>query len=189
MAHRRAICLTLTVNVVAPIVIYSIASKEMSQASALLLSGTPPAVYTIVSVIRNRRMDLIAAMTLASISLLALIAALVQDAQLLLVKDSIFTCIIGATFLMTTMCAKEDMIWQHQREYRGAEAEEHLDAMYAKPEIDLDASVKCGALVCSLKLPFASHSSTPLPSTLSLTQVPFSSSSSLPFWALGRNAT
>ncbi|CAK4195402.1 unnamed protein product [Aphanomyces euteiches] len=135
MAHWRAVCLTLTVNVVSPIVIYSISSKEMSQANALLLSGIPPAVFTAVTVVRHRRMDFLAGLTLVSISLSAVLAALTQDPQLMLVKDSIFTCVIGASFLTSTCCGKEDLIWQQQREYRGAEAKEHLDAMYAKPEI------------------------------------------------------
>ncbi|KAG9409295.1 hypothetical protein AC1031_019546 [Aphanomyces cochlioides] len=143
MAERKAICKTILISVVSPILIYNIASKQTSKANALLLSGIPPAIDAIGSMIRHGQADIVASLMVVSISLSALIAGLTQDPKLLLVKDSFFTCIIGTTFLVSTFWGKEDMMWTHKRQHRGPEAKEEMDAMYAKPEVKAHSKRVC----------------------------------------------
>ncbi|CAK4072608.1 unnamed protein product [Aphanomyces euteiches] len=131
------------INVVAPLVIYNIASKHTSQSKALLLSGIPPAADAMYTMITQRRIDILSSLTVVSIALSAVIATLTNDAKLLLVKDSIFTFIIGATFWISTVCGKEDLIWACNRQLRGPEAKDELDAKYAKPEARARSHFHC----------------------------------------------
>ncbi|KAF0707482.1 hypothetical protein As57867_006585, partial [Aphanomyces stellatus] len=65
----------------------------------------------------------------------AFIAAITEDARLLLVKDSILTVLFGATFLGSIFFAREDLIWYYNRQMQGPEAKTSLDAMYAIPAV------------------------------------------------------
>ncbi|CAK4074943.1 unnamed protein product [Aphanomyces euteiches] len=143
MAERKAICKTMFISVVSPILIYNIASKQTSKANALLLSGIPPAIDSMVAMIRHRRIDVVPSLMVVSISLSALIAGLSQDPKLLLVKDSFFTCIIGTAFLASTFWEKEDIMWTHKRQHRGPEAKAEMDAMYTKPEVKAHSKRVC----------------------------------------------
>ncbi|KAG9409289.1 hypothetical protein AC1031_019540 [Aphanomyces cochlioides] len=124
MSRVNAIRKTLLVNVVAPLVIYSIASQYTSHVEALVLSGIPPAVDAIITMVCQRQLDITASLTVVSIALPAVVATLTQDPKLLLVKDSSFTFIIGATFLGSTIC-------------------DELDAKYAKPDVRGRSQLVC----------------------------------------------
>ncbi|CAK4085744.1 unnamed protein product [Aphanomyces euteiches] len=143
MSRVNAILKTLLVNVVAPLVIYYIASRYTSQVEALVLSGIPPAVNAIITMVCQRQLDILASLTVVSIALSAVIATLTEDPKLLLVKDSSFTIIIGATFLGSTIYAKEDLIWSYNRQLRGPDAKDQLDAKYAKPDVRGRSQLVC----------------------------------------------
>ncbi|KAG9409292.1 hypothetical protein AC1031_019543 [Aphanomyces cochlioides] len=101
------------VNVVLPLIIYHIASKRTTQVVALVLSGIPPATDAVYTMVRDRRIDILSSLTVVSIALSAVIATLTHDPKLLLVKDSMLTLIIGTTFWLSTVYAKEDLMWTY----------------------------------------------------------------------------
>ncbi|KAF0696452.1 Aste57867_12793 [Aphanomyces stellatus] len=132
---RGAIISLVLVNIIAPLVIYSLLKSHMSDVYALLLSGIPPAVATFVHICRERRIDIISSLSVTSIAVSAIAAALTNDARLLLVKDSLFTIGFGVAFWASTVCATEDLIWTYNRAFRGPDAKAELDAKYQLPHV------------------------------------------------------
>ncbi|CAK4707872.1 hypothetical protein LEN26_016634 [Aphanomyces euteiches] len=131
------------VNVVLPLIFYHIASKRTTQVVALVLSGIPPAADAAYTMVRDRRIDILSSMTVVSIALSAVISTLTHDPELLLVKDSMFTLIIGTTFWLSTVCAKEDLMWTYNRQLRGPDSKADLDAVYAEPEVRSRSNFIC----------------------------------------------
>ncbi|CAK4076240.1 unnamed protein product [Aphanomyces euteiches] len=143
MSPSKVITKIVLINVVLPLIIYNIASKHTSQVVALVLSGIPPAADTLNTMVKDRRIDMLSSLTVVSIALSAFIATLTHDPKLLLVKDSLFTLIIGATFWLSTVCGKENLIWTYNRQFRGPDAKAELDAAYAKPDVRSRSNFIC----------------------------------------------
>ncbi|KAF0696451.1 Aste57867_12792 [Aphanomyces stellatus] len=140
---RYAILRLVTLNILAPLVIYSLLSSHMSDVSALLLSGIPPALDTFAYIYRERRVDIISGLSVTSIVLGAVVAAITNDARVLLVKDSLFTIGFGVAFFVSITCAKEDLIWTYNRTFRGPDAKDDLDAKYQLPHVRSSSHFLC----------------------------------------------
>ncbi|CAK4616074.1 hypothetical protein LEN26_012865 [Aphanomyces euteiches] len=138
-----AIFIVVFVNLVLPLVIYSVAVKYVADVYALLLSSIPPFVNTLVIIARERRCDVISALSVLSISMSTAITFVTRDARLLMAKDSFFTVGFGVAYWASTMCGKEDLIWFYNREFRGPEAKEELDMKYNRPDVRSNSYFMC----------------------------------------------
>jgi len=142
---RLAILHLVIVNVVLPLVIYSIAKNHTTEVVALTLSGIPPALDALYSIIRNKRIDIISSVTVLAIVLSVVVASLTNDAKLILVKDSFMTLVLGTTYLVSMVVGKENLIWHYNRQFAGTspEAQAHLDELWQKEPVRTATKFMC----------------------------------------------
>jgi hypothetical protein len=105
----------LLVNALAPFATYEIlTARGVSELAALAAGALFPLAAVSISVVRTRRLDPFAAVTLASIAV-GLIGGLVFDSpHFLLVKESVITATIGLAFL-ASLAARRPLIFVFAR--------------------------------------------------------------------------
>jgi hypothetical protein len=97
---------TLLFGLIAPIVTYDLLSPHTSEVTALSVGAVFPAAATLWTLVRTRRPDPVALMTLAGI-VLGLIGALAfDDGLFLLLKESVVTGAFGLIFLGSLLAAR-----------------------------------------------------------------------------------
>ena len=108
-ASRMATILSLAsgivINIALPILLY-LALKSYTSASdflALVISGVPPMIDSIVGVIRRKRIDLLAGVVLASIIISLILIALGSSPKVYLVRESFFTAAFGLAYLVSLL--------------------------------------------------------------------------------------
>lgn len=108
-ASRKATILTMVssiaMNIVLPILIYLIL-KNYTAASdllALVASGVPPLIDSFVSVIRRKRIDLLAGIVLVCIVITLIMAALSGSPKVYLIRESFFTAAFGLAYLISLL--------------------------------------------------------------------------------------
>jgi hypothetical protein len=89
------------INAVCPFIIYSLVNPYMSMVAALLLSAIPPILYSLVNVIRERRVSPLSIIVLLGIAFSLITAFLLKDPKLLLLRDSAVTGLLGLVFLVS----------------------------------------------------------------------------------------
>ena len=106
-ASRTATILSLTasivINIALPILLY-LALKRYTSASdflALVISGVPSMIDSIIGVIRRKRIDLLAGLVLASILISLILIALGSNPKVLLIRESFFTAAFGLAYLVS----------------------------------------------------------------------------------------
>lgn len=107
-ATIRGFAYSVVVNFVLPYIIYTLL-KDYTKASdfvALVASGIPPIIDSIVGVIRKGHIDLMSGIVLIGISVSLIITMLGGDARLLLVRESFFTCAFGLAYLVSLLFPK-----------------------------------------------------------------------------------
>ncbi|NMO90804.1 VC0807 family protein [Actinomycetospora sp. TBRC 11914] len=105
-ALRAAANPTLLCGIVAPFVVYELLSGRTSEATALAVGAAFPAAATLWTLVRTRRPDPVALMTLAGIVLGLLGALLFHSPLFLLLKESVVTGSIGLVFLSSLLAAR-----------------------------------------------------------------------------------
>ncbi|MDQ2903777.1 MAG: hypothetical protein M3Y81_09515 [Chloroflexota bacterium] len=116
-ASRKATILSLAgsivINVVLPILIYQ-ALKSYTTASdflALVLSGVPSMIDSVVGIIRKKRVDLLAGLTLASIVISLILIALGSTPKVYLIRESFFTVAFGLACLVSLLFPRPLMFY------------------------------------------------------------------------------
>ena len=106
-ASRTATILSLTasivINIALPILLY-LALKRYTSASdflALVISGVPSMIDSIVGVIRRKRIDLLAGLVLTSILISLILIALGGNPKIYLIRESFFTVAFGLAYLIS----------------------------------------------------------------------------------------
>jgi hypothetical protein len=103
---RHVVNPTVLLGVLAPIVAYDLLSGVTSDVTALSVGAAFPAAATLWTLVRTRRPDPVALMTLAGI-VLGLTGALVFDSSMfLLLKDSVITGAFGLVFLGSLVASR-----------------------------------------------------------------------------------
>lgn len=103
---RHAANPTLLCGIVAPFAVYELLSGRTSEVTALAVGAVFPAAATLWTLVRTRRPDPVALMTLAGI-VVGLVGALVFASPLfLLLKESVVTGVIGLVFLGSLLVAR-----------------------------------------------------------------------------------
>ncbi|CAK4138292.1 unnamed protein product [Aphanomyces euteiches] len=132
---RVVVLFIVVINIILPLVIYSILANYMADVFALLLSSIPPSLNTIFTILRERRCDVISALSVVSIGLSAVVTFATRDARLLLAKDSFFTVGIGMAYWSSTICADEDIMWSYYRRLHDPDAMQELNLKYKRPDV------------------------------------------------------
>lgn len=101
----RGIILSLVVNAALPFVIYQLLKTytNVSDLMALFVSGVPSIIVALTGVVRERRVDLMAGITLTSIAVSIVLIALGGSPKLYLVRESLFTGVFGLVYLVSLL--------------------------------------------------------------------------------------
>lgn len=97
---------SIFISAVLPLAVYLLASPHMSTLAALTLMAIPPVLYSVYSWIRAHSIDLISIITLFTIVISMLIALLLHDSHLLLLRDSYLTGAFGLLCLLSLLSSK-----------------------------------------------------------------------------------
>ena len=97
--HGLSVLLEIIINIAAPLAIYQYAKADLGDVQALMASSIPPILWGVIGFIRNRRIDAISIMAIASIvlSLLAFIGG--GGVRFLQMREKLVTVLIGLVFL------------------------------------------------------------------------------------------
>jgi hypothetical protein len=101
----RTMLPSLIINGAFPLVIYLVFKNwlHVSEITALIATGIPPAIDSIVHVVRHRRIDFIAGVVLLSIAVGLALALLGGGPRLFLIRESFFTVAFGLAFLVSLL--------------------------------------------------------------------------------------
>jgi hypothetical protein len=104
----RALLPTLVISGVLPLLIYWAMTSILHQPVflSLLATSIPSLLQSIVSIIRNHRLDLLAGLILLGIVVGLLTTLLSRDARFLLIRESFFTAAFGLAFLGSLLFPK-----------------------------------------------------------------------------------
>lgn len=105
MATILSLASSIVINVVLPILIYWALKKYTgtSDLFALVASGVPSLIDSIVGVIRRKRIDLLAGIVLVSIVITLITVALGGSPKVYLIRESFFTAAFGLAYLASLL--------------------------------------------------------------------------------------
>jgi uncharacterized membrane protein len=117
---RREVAKLLLIDAVAPYVVYEVAQPYTGDLAALALSALPPAIESVWSVIRKRKLDAISALVLAGIGVSLVLIALGGSERVLLLRDSLITSIVGVVIAISAVFPKP-ILYYLFRQVQGGE--------------------------------------------------------------------
>ncbi len=100
---KPAFVLEIIINFVLPWLVYQQVQPHWGEHNALLASALPPVIWSVIELIRNRRIDAMSMLVVAGI-LLSLGAVLLGGSPtLMLMRESLITGAIGLAFLVSAL--------------------------------------------------------------------------------------
>lgn len=117
---RREIAKLVLVDAIAPYVVYQLAEPYTGELAALALSALPPAVESVWSVVRKRKLDAISALVLAGIGVSLVLIALGGSQRVLLLRDSLVTSAVGIVVALSAVFPKP-ILYYLFRQIQGGE--------------------------------------------------------------------
>lgn len=129
----RGLARSLVISGALPWAIYHILINytNVSPLTALLASGVPPLLDSIIGVIWHKRIDLVAGITLLSIAVGLVLLRFSGDAKLYLLRESFFTAAVGLAFLIS-MFFQKSLLYYGGRQFMTGNTPERLAAFDAK---------------------------------------------------------
>ncbi|OZJ01928.1 hypothetical protein BZG36_05323 [Bifiguratus adelaidae] len=110
--------ISMAINIGLPVAIYYILKPYLATIWALLISGVPPILMVIFTFIRTKKIDVIGVIAIVAFVLSAILALADGDARLLLLRDSVVTCVIGLMFLFSMIPIRlRSVPWQKRPEF------------------------------------------------------------------------
>jgi hypothetical protein len=105
IATIRGVTFSIIINAALPVLIFSLLKRYTSVSDfwALVVSGIPPIVDSVVGVIRKGRIDIIAGIVLLSIAVSIFLIFLGGSPRLLLIRESFITAAIGLAYLVSLL--------------------------------------------------------------------------------------
>ncbi|MFI0240638.1 VC0807 family protein [Streptomyces sp. NPDC016845] len=106
-SSRWGFVVTVGCDIVLPVGLYYVLrAAGASEITALLLSGSAPALHTLHSAIRHRKLDAIGVFTVALLLVSALASLLTSDPRIALARNGLFTALAGVWLLITLFTAR-----------------------------------------------------------------------------------
>ncbi|MEU2982452.1 VC0807 family protein [Streptomyces hirsutus] len=106
-SSRWGFVITVVCDIVLPVGLYYVLrAAGTSEITALLLSGSAPALHTLHSAIRHRKLDSIGVFTVALLVVSALASLLTSDPRIALARNGLFTALAGVWLLITLFTAR-----------------------------------------------------------------------------------
>ena len=97
--NGAAVLIEGTVNIAAPTLIYALLQDRWGEVPALLASSGPPLVWSLVGLMRNRRIDALSVLVLVGMALSLIALAGGGSARFLQLREKLVTATIAAAFL------------------------------------------------------------------------------------------
>ena len=104
--ETREIAKLVLIDAVAPYVVYQLAEPYTGNVAALALSALPPAIESVSSVVRKRKLDAISTLVLAGIGVSLILIALGGSERVLLLRDSLITSFVGVAIAVSAAFPK-----------------------------------------------------------------------------------
>ena len=101
MKLRPAFVFELAVNFLLPWLAYRLALPHFGETGALIVSAVPPLLWSLVELVRFRRVDALSMMIVGGIVLSIAAMGLGGSTRMLLLRESLVSGFIGVTFLLT----------------------------------------------------------------------------------------
>jgi len=96
---RFYVALDFIVNLGGPWLVYRLVEGSTSIVTALLLSSLPPIIWSLLQLVRSRKLNVISMLVIAGIAASLVATMLGGNPRLLLVRESFITGIFGLVFL------------------------------------------------------------------------------------------
>jgi intracellular septation protein A len=96
---RLFVVLDFLVNLGGPWVVYRLVEGSTSTTTALLLSSLPPIIWSLLQLVRSRKLDVLSLLVIAGIAASLVATLFGGNPRLLLVRESFITGIFGLVFL------------------------------------------------------------------------------------------
>lgn len=123
----QSLAMIAVFDIAGPYVAYSLLrSAGQSAVSALVLSGTLPALGVIVKAIRHRRVDTVGIMVLAGIAVGTVLGLLTGNPRLVLIEGSVPTAVFGLVCL-GSLWAQRPLIYRFALEFMGPDTPKGRD--------------------------------------------------------------
>ncbi|MFM0383546.1 VC0807 family protein [Paraburkholderia dipogonis] len=101
MKLRPGFVLELAVNFLLPWLAYRFALPHLGETGALIASAVPPIVWSLIELVRFRRVDALSVMVVAGIVLSVTAMALGGSPRMLLLRESLVSGAVGVVFLLS----------------------------------------------------------------------------------------
>lgn len=106
---RREIASLLLINAIAPYVVYELAEPHTGGLAALALSAVPPAIESVWSVAKKKKLDAVSALVLGGLAVSIVLVALGGSERVLLLRESLITSIVGLAIAISAAFEKPVM--------------------------------------------------------------------------------
>ncbi|MFL9907146.1 VC0807 family protein [Paraburkholderia sp. RL17-337-BIB-A] len=101
MKLRPGFVLELAVNFLLPWLAYRLALPHLGETGALIASAVPPIVWSLIELLRFRRVDALSVMVVAGIVLSVAAMAVGGSPRMLLLRESLVSGAVGVVFLLS----------------------------------------------------------------------------------------
>ncbi len=131
---RKALIFDLLCNMLLPWLGYEVLQKYwgFSDFRALLWVTVIPVLYGLAVLLKERRFSLVAGLSLFSLLLSLLSAALSKDIRMLQIRESFCTALFGSLFLGSVVIGRP-LIFLMMREQAAGEQRERVEALMSNP--------------------------------------------------------
>lgn len=104
----RGIATSMLINGALPFVVYSMTKNVLhtSDFVSVVASGVPPLVDALIGIARHRRVDFLSGFVLVGLIAGLIPSLLSGSAQLLLVRESLITGVMGLVYLASLLCPR-----------------------------------------------------------------------------------
>ncbi len=136
-AAHAGLAVELTVNLVLPWLTYRLAAAHTTEFAATAWSAAPPTVWSLIELIRHRKIDALSVLVLGGIALSLAALLFGGSPRMLLVRENLFTIPIGLLFLVS-LGMEKPLIYHAARAVmaRNADARrEAFEAGFQRPAI------------------------------------------------------
>ncbi|MFE1251925.1 VC0807 family protein [Streptomyces sp. NPDC058735] len=106
-SSRWAFVIIVVCDIVLPVgLYYALRAAGVDEMAALLLSGSAPALHTLHTAVRHRKLDAVGVFTVALLVVSALASLLTSDPRIALARNGLFTALAGVWLLITLFTAR-----------------------------------------------------------------------------------
>lgn len=111
--NRRQLFFELLVNGLLPYLVYEVAKLQFqaTETQALIWATVIPGLAVLVGLIRQRKLDLVASVTLVTLLTSIGVAAATRDARLLQLRESYLSAALGGLMLISALVGRPMLVW------------------------------------------------------------------------------